>query len=51
MPYVYIKGKNGKVESFYTKDKSIKLGAEIYDINRFSMLKTVVKIKFTKRDN
>jgi hypothetical protein len=50
MPYVYIKSKKGKVESFYTKDKSIQVGNTIYDINRFSTPKEVIKIKFTKRD-
>ena len=51
MPYIYTKGKNGKITSFYTKDKSVKVGNEIYEVNRFSTPKEVVKVKFTKRDN
>ena len=51
MPYIYVKSKSGKITSFYTKDKSVKVGNEIYEVNRFSTPKKVVKVKFTKRDN
>lgn len=51
MPYVYTINKKGKIESFYTKDKSIKEGNEIYKVNRFSEPSRVIRIKFTKRDN
>ena len=51
MPYIYEKSKNGKITSFYTKDKSIKVGDLLYPINRFNTPKEVVKVKFTKRDN
>jgi hypothetical protein len=50
MPYVYEKSKNGKITSFYTKDKSIKVGTLIYPINSFSTPSEVIKVKFTKRD-
>ena len=51
MPYIYEKHKSGKVTSFYTKNKSIKVGALLYPINRFSAPREVVKVKFTKRDH
>ena len=50
MPYIYEKSKNGKITSFYTKDKSIKVGALLYLVSRFSTPKEVIKVKFTKRD-
>jgi len=51
MPYIYMKSKSNKITSFYTKDKSVKVGNEIYEVNRFSTPKEVVRVKFTKRDN
>lgn len=50
MPYVYEKSKNGKITSFYTKNKSIKVGDLLYPVNSFLIPKEVIKIKFTKRD-
>lgn len=50
MPYIYEKSKNGKITSFYTKDKSIKVGNLLYPVNSFSTPKEVVKVKSTKRD-
>ena len=50
MPYIYEKYKNGKITSFYTKDKSIKVGDLLYPITSYSTPKEVVKVKFTKRD-
>lgn len=44
MSYIYIKSKSGKVESFYVKNRAIKLN---YTIDG----KEIVKIKYTKRDN
>ena len=43
MPYIYIKSKSGKVESFYIKDKSINKNCTIEG-------KEIIKIKYTKRD-
>jgi hypothetical protein len=51
VPYIYEKSKNGKITSFYTKDKSVKVGDLLYPINKFNTPKEVVKVKFTKRDN
>lgn len=50
MSYIYTKTKKGKIKSFYTKDKSIKVGNTIYEINRFSTPEEVIKVKYTKRD-
>lgn len=44
MPYIYTKSKSGKVESFYVKNKAIKLNHTIDG-------KEIIKIKYTKRDN
>jgi len=45
MPYIYTKNKKGKLDSFYTKDKSLKVGTLIVGDGE------IVKIKYTKRDN
>jgi hypothetical protein len=45
MPYIYTKNKKGKLDSFYTKDKSLKVGNLIVGEGE------IVKIKYTKRDN
>lgn len=50
MPYIYERYKNGKITSFYTKNKSIKVGALLHPISSFYPPKEVVKVKFTKRD-
>jgi len=50
MPYIYTKTKRGKVKSFYTKDKSIKVGNIFYKVNRFSEPEEVIRVKYTKRD-
>ena len=50
MPYIYMKNKSGKITSFYTKNKSIKVGALLHPISSFYPPEEVVKVKFTKRD-
>ena len=50
MPYIYTKSKKGKIESFYIKDKSLKIGDLYYETNSFSQPRTIIKIKYTKRD-
>lgn len=45
MPYIYIKNNQGKLYSFYLKDKSLKVGNLIVGEGK------IEKIKFTKRDN
>ena len=50
MPYIYEKSKNGKITSFYTKGKSIKVGDLLYPVNSFSTPREVIKVKLTKRD-
>jgi hypothetical protein len=45
MPYIYCKDKYGNVKSFYTKDKSIKVGSI------FVREGEVIRVKLTKRDN
>jgi len=51
MPYIYQRSKSGKITSFYTKNKSIKVGALLYPMGSFNPPKEVIKVKFTKRDN
>lgn len=52
MPYVYMKSKRGKITSFFTKDKSIKVN-DVFTQNIFENFEggEVIKIKFTNRDN
>jgi hypothetical protein len=52
MPYVYVKSKRGKITSFFTKNKSIKVSDVIIQ-NKFENFEggEVIKIKLTKRDN
>lgn len=52
MPYIYMKSKKGKITSFFTKDKSIKIN-DVFTQNIFEHFEggVVVKIKFTKRDD
>jgi hypothetical protein len=52
MPYVYMKSERGKITSFYTKNKAIKVG-DVFTQNIFENFEggTVIKVKFTKRDN
>jgi hypothetical protein len=52
MPYVYMKSERGKITSFYTKNKAIKVG-DIFTQNIFENFEggTVIKVKLTKRDN
>jgi hypothetical protein len=45
MPYIYTKSYLGKKSSWYTKDKSLKVGTLIIGEGE------IVKIKYTKRDN
>ena len=49
MPYIYEKYKNGKITSFYTKNKSIKVGALLHPISSFYPPKEVVKVKNLKK--
>ena len=51
MPYIYMKSKRGKITSFYTKNKAIKVGS-IFQQNIFENFEggEVTKVKFTKRD-
>jgi hypothetical protein len=44
MPYIYTKSYLGKKSSWYTKDKSLKVGNLIIGEGE------IVKIKYTKRD-
>ncbi len=52
MPYIYMKSKRGKITSFFTKDKSIKVGS-FFQQNIFENFEggEVIKVKLTKRDN
>ena len=51
MPYIYMKSRRGKITSFFTKNKSIKIG-DSFQQNIFENFEggTVIKVKFTKRD-
>jgi len=51
MPYIYMKSERGKVTSFFTKNKAIKVG-NVFQQNIFENFEggTVIKVKFTKRD-
>jgi hypothetical protein len=52
MPYIYMKSERGKITSFYTKNKAIKVG-NVFTQNIFENFEggTVIKVKFTKRDS
>jgi hypothetical protein len=52
MPYIYMKSKRGKITSFFTKNKSIKVGS-VFQQNIFENFEggEVIKVKLTKRDD
>ncbi len=51
MPYIYMKSKRGKITSFFTKDKSIKIG-NVFTQNIFENFEggEVIRVKLTKKE-
>ena len=47
MPYIYMKSKRGKITSFYTKNKAIKVG-NVFTQNIFEKLIEIVESNLNK---